>query len=1054
MIDRILQFSIKWRLLIVMLAPVLVSTGLYAATQLPIDAVPDITTKQVQINTVAPGLAPEEMERLVTFPLEVALSGMPHKQEIRSISQFGLSQITVVFEDEVDIYWARQLVLERMLGVADSLPPGVPRPEMAPISTGLGEIYYVMVEGDTTSLMERRTLLDWVIAPQLRTVPGVIEVNRFGGFEKQYQVLVDRDKLVSHDLTLRQVFSALADNNANAGGAYLVRGGEQQLVRGVGMIHSLDDIRNIMVSAHEGTPIYVRDVAQVQLGPGIRQGAITREGKGEAVVGIAMLLMGENSRTVVEAIKEKLNSVRHTLPEGVHFVSFLDRTQLVTKTIRTATWNLIEGGLLVMGVLFLFLLQWRAGLIVSSAIPLSMVCAIIGMKYFGISANLMSLGAIDFGLIVDATVIIVENCVRRLAERRRELGRALTQEERLQTILAGSVEVRRASQFGEMIIIAAYIPILTLVGVEGKMFRPMGFTVVFALTGALVLSLTLTPALCGLFLRDRPLKKTRKDHNSEKQGEESAEDNPIVARLKRLYEPILRLVLRHRGLTAGAATLFFTACISLFPLLGAEFLPELDEGAIAIQAQYLPSMSVEEAVKRSTEIERLLKSEFPEIDLIVTRIGRPEIATDPMLVSQWDILVSLKPKPEWPVPKTKEALVDQMAAVMESVPGGVFGFTQPIKMRMQELIEGVLVREDVALKLYGDDMEVLARKAAELAAVVGNVRGAADVSVEQVSGLPVLEIRPRREAIARYGINVADVNDIIETAIGGKEATQVIEANRRFPLVVRFQESARQDPQSIGNLLVSAGTGGRVPLSQLADIVSGEGPVQISRENGERRLAVRFNVRGRDLGGVVEEAKRRVEVQVKLPPGYLIEWAGVYESLVSGRERLAIAVPVTFGLIFLLLFTTFHSIRLVALVFTGIPFAITGGILALLFRGMHLSMSAGIGFIALFGVAVLNGVVMVAFINQLREQGLPPEEAIIKGALTRLRPVLMTALVASLGFVPMALSTGTGAEVQRPLATVLIGGVITSTVLTLLVLPAIYRWFEREQPEEETAILR
>ncbi len=1040
MIDRLIRFSIRWRLLMVMFAVVLIGVGLHAATQLPIDAVPDITTKQVQINTVAPGFAPEEMEKLVTFPLEVTLSGLPRAQGIRSLSQFGLSQVTVVFDDSVDIYWARQLVLERMLAAAESFPPGIPRPQMAPISTGLGEIYYVLVEGETASLMERRTILDWLIAPQLRTVPGVIEVNRFGGWEKQYQVLVRPDKLVSHAVTLQHVISAVAENNANAGGAYLVRGEEQQLVRGVGWIRSVEDIGNIVVAARNGTPIYIKDVAHVQVAPAIRQGAVTREGKGEGVVGIAMLLMGENSRTVVERIKEQLQIVQRSLPAGIEVVPFLDRTELVRKTIRTAITNLLEGGLLVILVLFLFLLQLRAGLIVSSAIPLSMLCAIMGMNSFDISANLMSLGAIDFGLIVDAAVIIVENCVRQLAERRRELGRPLTKAERVQTVETASVEVRRASQFGEMIIIAAYLPLLTLVGVEGKMFRPMAFTVVFALSGALVLSLTLIPALCALFLRE-PTRKGRKD--SEAQEREKTEDeNPGLALLKRLYAPLLRRAIRHRVVTVGGAFLLCIACAALFPLLGTEFLPELDEGAIAIQAQFLPSMALEEAIKKASQIERLLKSRFPEIDLILTRIGRPEIATDPMLPSQWDILISLKPRSQWETAKTKEELVHSMAEVMEQIPGGVFGFTQPIKMRMQELIEGAMVREDVVVKLFGDDLRMLAQKGAEIAEVIAHVTGATDVSVEQISGLPILEIRPHRDAIARYGINVADVNAIIETAIGGKEATQVIEGNMRFPLFVRFAEWARHSPEAIGNILISTNDGKNIPLSQLADIVNVEGPVQISREHGQRRIAVRFNVRARDLGSVVEEAKEKVAAQISLPPGYFVHWGGMYEHLVSGRQRLTVVVPLTFFLIFLLLFTTFHSLQQATLVFTGIPFAITGGIMFLLVREMHFSMSAGIGFIAVSGVAVLNGVVLVTFINQLRERGASLHEAVVQGTLTRLRPVLMTALVASFGFVPMALSTSAGAEVQRPLATVVIGGLMTSTLLTLFVLPTLYTWVE------------
>ncbi|MBI3950358.1 MAG: efflux RND transporter permease subunit, partial [Acidobacteria bacterium] len=992
----------------------------------------------------------------VTFPIEVAMSNLPRKEDVRSVSQFGLSQVTVTFEDGVDIYWARQLVLERLLEAQRELPPGI-APELAPISTGLGEIYQFTVEkksvgewasggkgekvsrsptlplshSNSTDLMELRTILDWYIKSQLRTVPGVIEVNSFGGLEKQYEVLVDPRKLVSYGLTLRQVIEALERNNLNAGGAYLERGGEQQLLRGVGLIQSAHDIENIVMASHHGTPIYVRDIAQVGLGAQVRQGAATRDGRGETVMGMAMLLKGENSRTVTQRIKEKLAQIQKSLPPGVIIKPFYDRTELVDKTIRTASKNLVEGGVLVILVLFLFLLQLRAGLIVSSAIPLSLLFAIIGMNYFGISANLMSLGAIDFGLIVDAAVIIVENCVRQLAARRKELGRPLTHEERLRTIWQGSVEVRRASQFGEMIIIAAYIPIVSLAGIEGKMFKPMAFTVILALSGALVLSLTLIPALCALFL---------KDHLEER-------ENPIVAFFKRLYEPLLRQAMRYHVTTVGGAAAFFVLCAAVFPLLGAEFLPELDEGAIAVNHVRLKSVSLTESVRQTSLIERTLK-QFPEVETTVSRIGRPEIATDPMGPDMADTYVFLKPKSEWERGKSKEELVSEMSEALEKIPGVVTSFSQPIKFRMMELIEGVGVRSDVGIKTFGDDLGVLLREANEVARVVRGVRGAEDVKVQQITGLPMLEIKINRDAIARYGINVGDVQELVQTAIAGTEGTKVLEGFMRFGLVVRLAPWARKDAAAIGNLLVSAPNGQKIPLSALADIVTKEGPAEVSRENGQRRITVEVNVRGRDIGSFVAEARALVEAQVKLPPGYRMDWGGMYEHLESGRNRLMVAVPVTFFLIFLLLFVTFNSLKQATLVFTGIPFAITGGILSLLIRGMPFSMSAGVGFIAVSGVAVLNGVVILTFIDQLREQGLPLDDAIVQGALTRLRPVLMTALVASLGFVPMALSTGTGAEVQRPLATVVIGGLITSTLLTLFVLPTIYHWFEKKRPRE------
>ncbi len=1025
MINHILRFSIHNRFFILLATALLIGVGVWSAQQLPIDAVPDVTTVQVQINTVAPALAPAEVERQITYPLEVALSGMPHLQETRSISQFGLSQVTAVFDDGTDIYFARQLVAERLQSAQQQLPQGISAPQMGPVTTGLGEIYTVIVDGPQ-SVMERRTLLDWVIKPQLRTVHGIIEVNSFGGTVQQFQVLVDPERLMSHNLTLRQVSDALSGNNRNAGGAYLTRGDEQQLVRGVGLIENPDDIGNIVLAAEHGTPIYVKDVAQITTGPAVRQGAVTMNGKGETVIGITMLLMGENGRVVVDRVKDRVQQIQKSLPAGTRLLGFLDRSTLINRTLHTAISNLIEGGLLVIVILFLFLLQLRAGMVVSSAIPLSMLFAVIGMRYFNVSANLMSLGAIDFGLIVDAAVIIVENCVRRLSERRAELGRSLTEPERLDTIYEGTVEVRKASQYGELIIIAAYLPVLSLVGIEGKMFRPMGVTVILALVGALLLSLTLVPALCAFFLRVR-----------------RERENPVVERIGHLYKPVLKAAMRFRWITVGMAVAFFLFCAALFPRLGSEFLPSLDEGAINIQPVYPPSISLDKAIERAGVLERRLKEAFPdEIDQVISRIGRPEVATDPMLVSQHDVQITLKPQERWTKAHTKDELVKKMAEVTEAMPGMGVSFTQPIQMRMSELIEGIGIKSDLGIKIYGEDMDVLATKGTEIAKAVGSVPGAADVSVETTEGLPVLNIKVRRGEIARYGINVADVQQVIETAVGGTEAGKIIQGDKRFDLVVRLAPRYRNDPESIGRLVISGPKGERIPLAQLADIQSVEGPVQISRENAQRRVVVQANVRERDLGSFVEEAKGRIEKQVALPTGYHLEYGGTYEHLQSGRARLMLVVPVTFALIFVLLFSTFGSVRQALLVFTGIPFAITGGVLALLLRGLHFSMSAGIGFIALFGVAVLNGVVLVTFINELRQEGVPMREAVVSGCLTRLRPVLMTATVASIGFLPMALSHGAGAEVQKPLATVVIGGIITSTLLTLFVLPTLYAWFE------------
>lgn len=1038
MINSIVKFSIHNRFLVMIASLFLIGAGIWSAVNLPIDAVPDVTNKQIQINVVAPALAPTEIERQITFPLEVVLAGMPRLHETRSISQFGLSQITVIFDDNVDIYFARQLVQERLVSAQESLPPGISAPHMGPVSTGLGEIYYVAVEGPG-NLMERRTLLDSVVRPQLRTVPGLSEVNAFGGEEKQYQVLVDPGKLAARNISLRTVMDALQENNRNAGGGYLNRGDEQQLVRGIGLLRNADDIREVVIGAENGVPVLLRDVATVTVGAAIRQGAVTMNGKGEAVTGITMLLLGENGRTVVNRVKDRLVSIEKSLPKGTKLVGFMDRSDLISRTLATAQRNLIEGGLLVIIVLFLFLLQLQAGLIVSASIPLAMLIAIVGMKYFNVSANLMSLGAIDFGLIVDGAVIIVENCVRGLAERRHRLQRDLLEAERFETIYESTVEMVKPSLFGIGIIVAAYLPILTLQGIEGKMFRPMGMTVIMALLGSMLLSVTLTPALCAYFLR---VKRER--------------ENTVLNRVSNFYEPALRKVMRHRTATASGALIFFLACAALFPRLGSEFIPRLDEGALAIQVGYPPSMSLEKAIERSTVLEKTLVDSFPdEIDQVLTRIGRAEVATDPMLVSQHDILISLKPQQGWKKAHNKAELTDKISATVSELPGMGASFTQPIQMRMNELIEGIGIRAELGIKLFGDDMDILARKGAETSKAVSSVTGSADVSVETTEGLPVLEINVQRDRIARYGINAGDVQSVIEMAVGGAEAGEIVQGNLRNDIVLRLEKSYRADAEAIGRITVPAPGGAQIPLAQLASITSTEGPVQVSRENGQRRVVIQSNVRGRDLGSFVEEVKRKVEAQVQLPVGYHVEYGGTYEHLQSGRARLMVVVPITFAVIFLLLFTTFNSLKQAALVFTGIPFAITGGILALFARGMPFSISAGIGFIALFGVAVLNGVVLVTFINQLREQGEPVEAATVQGSLTRLRPVLMTATVAGIGFLPMAIAHGAGAEVQKPLATVVIGGLMTSTLLTLFVLPTLYSWFEGrgEQPEQEAALV-
>jgi cobalt-zinc-cadmium resistance protein CzcA len=1031
MIEKIIRFSIRQRVFVLIGALLLLVFGVYCATLLPIDAVPDITNKQIQINVKAPSLGAEDIERQITFPIEVAMASLPRRLETRSISQFGLSQVTVVFEDDVDIYFARQLVNERLQEARDSLPVGA-QTELSPVSTGLGEIYYISLDAPGMSLMERRTLMDWQVAPQLRTVPGLAEVNTLGGEAKQYQVAVDPGKLAARHLDIEQVLTALQRGNQNAGGAYITRGAEQQLIRGSGLVSSLDDIRQTVIAAPGGVPVRVSDVAQVGYGAAVRQGATIRGGEGEQVYAITLLLLGENGRVVVNRVKEKVKEIQKTLPPGVELHGFLDRSDLIGRSIGTATRNLVEGGVLVVVILFLFLLQVRAGLIVSSVIPLAMLFAIIGMNYFRVSANLMSLGAVDFGLIVDGAVIIVENAIRLMATRAKEAGRALTIGEREEVIESAATEVLKPAVFGTGIIIAAYIPILTLVGVEGKMFRPMGQTVIMALVGAVALSLTLIPALCTFFLQSRAEKH-----------------NPVVAKIEHLYAPALRWAMNRRGLTTGIATVFFIGCVSLFPLLGSEFLPKLDEGSVAVRASYPPGISLEEAVKRQSVLAKYLKAQFPdEVDTVVARIGRAELATDPDLVSDSDVLVSLRPQDKWKKAGSKEELVAKMSDALDELPGVGVTFSQPIEMRMNELIEGNGIRGDVGIKLFGPDRLVRAQYADKIAAVARRVAGAADVSVETTAGLPLLDIRINRSEIARYGLNVGDVNDVIETALGGKEASTIIAGEQRFPLVVRLAKNYRTDPDAIGRILVRSPNGAGVPLAQLADIVSTEGPVQLSRENGEGRTVIQMNVRGSDLGTVVETLKKRVDQGVKLPPGYRLEYGGTYEKLQSGRARLMIVVPITFAVIFLLLFSTFGSLKQALLVFTGIPFAITGGILALYLRGLHFSLSAGIGFIALFGVAVLNGVVLITFINELRQSGLPLRQAVEQGCLTRLRPVLMTATVASIGFIPMALGHGAGAEVQKPLATVVIGGLITSTILTLFVLPTLLNWFEKDEPRE------
>lgn len=1031
MINALIRFSVSQRLIVLLLVGIMAAAGFYSLQNLPIDAVPDVTNVQVQVLTAAPSLAPLEIERQITFPVEVAMSGLPDIEEIRSVSKFGLSAVTVVFDDSVDIYFARQLVLERLAQAREQIPESIGSPEMGPISTGLGEIYQYELRStdgsyDATAL---RTIQDWNVRRQLIGVPGVTEVNSFGGYEKQYQIRLDPERLQSYGLTLRDIFEAVARNNANVGGAYIEKGSEQYLLRGIGLIEKPDDIANIIVkTGKEGVPVYVRDIGEVVEGATVRQGAVTADGKGEIVAGIAMMLKGENSRAVVDRVKERVEQIRKTLPSGVELVPFYDRTELVDRTISTVVTNLIEGAILVIIVLMLLLGNWRGALLVATIIPLSMLFAAILMRVFNVSGNLMSLGALDFGLIVDGAVVMVENAVRRRAEAQHEHSREPPE----RTILESCLEVARPVVFAVAIIAIVYLPILSLRGIEGKMFVPMALTVVFALLGSLILSLTYVPAMLTFILK----------------GKVSEKESFVVAHAKRIYEPALELVMRYRSQALAIAVALVLVSGAIFPFLGAEFIPRLDEGDLAVQIGRLPSVSLSESVNIATKAEKVLM-EFPEVRAVISKTGRAEVATDPMGVEISDVYVSLKPHDEWTTAETREELIEKMShRLEEAVPQGVFSFSQPIELRVAELISGV--RSDVAIKLYGDDLDVLKAKADEIARVVSGVRGAEDVKVEATTGLPQLQIKADRAAIARYGLNVEDVNDLIESVVAGREVGQVYEGEQRFDLVVRLNQESGESVEAIKNLLLTAPNGSRVPLSQVAEIKLTESAAQISREDTRRRVGVELNVRGRDISSFVQEAQAKIESEAKLPPGYYLTWGGSFENLQRATERLLIVVPVALFLIFVLLFTTFGSVKQALLIYTGIPFAVVGGIFALALRGMPFSISAGVGFIALFGVAVLNGVVMVSFIDHLREEGKSVLEAVREGAMTRLRPVLMTALVASLGFVPMAIATSAGAEVQRPLATVVIGGLITSTLLTLLILPTLYAWFERDKEEEFT----
>ena len=1024
--NKVVEFALRNRFLVLVFTVLVIGVGIWAMRALPIDAVPDITPNQVIVLTNAPGLGPVEVERFITFPVETAMSGLPGVTEIRSISRFGLSSVTIFFKENMDIYFCRRLVMERLPQAKEAIPAGFGSPEMGPISTGLGEIYQFEVRGQGYSLMDLRSILEWEIAPLLRSEPGVVEVNSYGGELKTYEVQLDANRLVSYDIPLSRVFEALERNNFNSGGGYIERSQEQYVVRGEGLVGTLEDVGNIVVGAtNNGTPVYIKNLGNVRFAPMIRQGAATRDGRGEAVTGVVMMLIGENSRVVSKHVGERLKEIQKTLPPGVKVETYYDRTTLVQKTIKTVEKNLVEGALLVIVILLLLLGNIRGALIVAAAIPLSMLAAFAGMVWFGISGNLMSLGAIDFGLIVDGSVVMVENIVRHLAEAKKR-GERNT----FAVVLDSAREVARPVFFAVLIIIVVYLPILTLEGVEGKMFRPMAITVIFALVASLVFALTLMPVLSSFFLV----------------GKVKEEESKLIHYVKVRYIPWLHRAIARPGRTASIAGAALVVGILIAAFMGAEFIPRLDEGTIALQSWRLPSVALSESVHSTTMVENVLK-QFPEVQSVVSRTGRAEIATDPMGVEVSDIYVMLKPHEEWKTASTREGLIEAFdKALKDKVPGNIFSYSQPIELRMQELIAGV--RSDVAITLFGDDLDLLRQKADEIVRVVSQIKGAADVKAEQTGGLPYLRVAVRRDQIARYGINARDVLDAVE-AIGGKQVGEVLEGQKRFALQVRFQAGDRDALEKIGDIKVADPQGRLIPISQLADLRSEEGPAQISRTNIQRRISVEANVRGRDLSSFIKDAQAAVGSKVSLPPGYRITWGGQFENLQRATQRLAIVVPLSMFLIFILLYTTFNTIRPALLIFLNVPVAAVGGVLALALRGLPLSISAGVGFIAVSGVAVLNGVVLISYILRRRQEGASLEDAVTEGATTRLRPVLMTALVASLGFVPMAIATSAGAEVQRPLATVVIGGLITSTLLTLFVLPTLYRWFEARREEVE-----
>ncbi|MFL9836249.1 CusA/CzcA family heavy metal efflux RND transporter [Flavobacterium sp. ST-75] len=1031
MLDKIIHFSINNKFIVGLFTLVLIVVGVFSLKNLSIDALPDITNNQVQIITTSPSLATQDVEQFITYPIELSVKTIPNIVELRSISRFGLSVVTVVFEEDVDLYWARAQISERIREAEDVIPKSLGTPSMAPISTGLGEIYQYVVfpeKGyeDKYDATELRTIQDWIIKPQLTGTAGVAEVNTLGGFLKQYEIAVEPDRLKSMDVTLSEIFAALESNNENTGGAYIDKKPYAYFIRGIGMVSGIEDIKKIVIKNKNGIPILVRDVAEVKIGSSIRYGAVTKDGNGEEVSGMVMMLKGENSGEVVTRVKEKMEQIKKSLPEGVAVEAFLDRAKLVDNAIGTVRTNLIEGALIVIFVLVLLLGNWRAGLVVASVIPLSLLFAITMMRIFGVSGNLMSLGAIDFGIIVDGAVIIVEAIIHRLEARKKAV---LTADEMNAEVYEASSKIRSSAAFGEIIILIVYLPILALVGTEGKMFGPMAQTVSFAILGAFLLSLTYVPMMSSLVLK----KVTGHTPNF---------SDKIVNAIYSFYCPVLNKALKIKGIIIGAAVALFAVTLFIFNSLGGEFIPTLDEGDIATHLIIASGSSLSQEVEATTKAEKLLKANFPEIKMIVTKIGSAEIPTDPMPIEAGDMMIILKDRDEWTSADTKEELMEKMEKVLENLPGAITEFSQPVQMRMNELMTGV--RSDVAIKIFGEDIDMLVSKGEDVMQLIQGVEGVTDARAERVAGLPQITVRYNKDRLALYGLNIGDLNRAIRMGFAGEAAGRVYEGEKRFDLVVRLSEESRQDIDNIKSLYIPLPSGNQIPLGQVAEIKYEEGPMQISREDGRRRIVVGFNVRGADVESVVNRIQEKLDANLQLPAGYYVTYGGQFENLVEANKRLMVAVPIALGLIFILLYFTFRSVKQSVLIFTAIPLSAIGGVFALWLRDMPFSISAGVGFIALFGVAVLNGIVLIAYFNQLKEQGMDDiYERIKEGTKVRLRPVILTASVASMGFLPMALSTGAGAEVQKPLATVVIGGLITATLLTLIVLPILYYYFEK-----------